>query len=30
MGHYNCLSNSVEDALKLALETRTELGISAD
>jgi 5-(carboxyamino)imidazole ribonucleotide synthase len=30
MGHYNCLANSVDDALQLALETRTELGIGAD
>ena len=30
MGHYNCLATNVEDALKLALETRAELGIGMD
>lgn len=30
MGHYNCLAANLEEALQMALTTRTELGIGAD
>jgi 5-(carboxyamino)imidazole ribonucleotide synthase len=30
MGHYNCLAVDLEEALQLALTTRTDLGIGID
>jgi len=30
MGHYNCLAMSLDEALAIALKTRSELGIGAD